>query len=132
MSGNAVPPLSNNATASPTANAYASVQSTFDADRSRIADRTAIARAEGRGSDERQSDEDEGEEEEDDFVAVDHEDATDFSYYFRRPPPVPHTKLDELHPFVQLLSLSNVDDCVTVEEAFPEQERCSREKVGLE
>jgi hypothetical protein len=131
MSGNAVPPLSN-AAASPKANAHTSIQSTPDADRSRIADRIAIARAQGRGPEERPSDEDDEEEEEEDFVAVDHEDASDFSYYFRRPPPAPHTKLDDLHPFVQLLSLSNVDDCVTVEEAFPEPERCSKEKVGFE
>lgn len=136
MSGNAVPPVSNpsntspitNATASPTANAQTSVQPASDADRSRIADRIAIARAEGHGLGLREHWEDE---EEEDFVAVDHEDATDFSYYFRRQPHDTRSKLDELHPFVQLLSLSNVDDCVTVEGAFPEPERCSREKVGI-
>ncbi|KAK2759504.1 hypothetical protein FQN54_002983 [Arachnomyces sp. PD_36] len=134
MSDNAVPPASNashtssttNATAGPTSNAHSPVQPASDADRSRIADRIAIARAEGHGPDTR-LDEDEGEE---DFVAVDHEDAeTDFSYYFRRQPQESHSKLDELHPFVQLLSLSNVDDCVTVEAAFPEPERCSKEKL---
>ena len=47
-------------------------------------------------------------------------------------PPTHHrTKLDELHPFVQLLSTSNVEDCLNVENAFPEQERCSRDKVRL-
>jgi hypothetical protein len=39
-------------------------------------------------------------------------------------------KFDHLHPFTQLLSVSNVDDCVNLEnEVFPESERCSREKV---
>ena len=39
-------------------------------------------------------------------------------------------KFDSLHPFTQVLSISNVDDCVKLEnEAFPESERCSREKV---
>lgn len=70
------------------------------------------------------------EEEAEDYVAVDHDDAPDFSSLFRRPQPRPRTQLDELHPFVQVLSLSNVDDCVRVEEAFPEQERCTREKVS--
>lgn len=36
----------------------------------------------------------------------------------------------ELYPFVQNLTVSNLDECVQVEEAFPEQERCTREKVG--
>ncbi|KAI9732590.1 MAG: DNA damage-inducible protein 1 [Cirrosporium novae-zelandiae] len=36
---------------------------------------------------------------------------------------------DALHPFVQVLALSNVEDCVKIEdEAFPANERCSREK----
>jgi hypothetical protein len=39
-------------------------------------------------------------------------------------------KFDHLHPFTQVLSISNADDCVRLEsEAFPENERCSREKV---
>jgi hypothetical protein len=37
---------------------------------------------------------------------------------------------DELHPFSQILSISNVDNCVKLEDgAFPPHERCSREKV---
>jgi hypothetical protein len=41
-------------------------------------------------------------------------------------------KFDNLHPFTQVLSVSNVDDCVKLEnETFPESERCSREKVFL-
>lgn len=37
---------------------------------------------------------------------------------------------DHLHPFSQVLSISNVDDCVKLEnEVFPVSERCSREKV---
>jgi hypothetical protein len=42
----------------------------------------------------------------------------------------PPGKFDSLHPFTQVLSVSNVDDCVELEaETFPENERCSREKV---
>lgn len=96
---------------------------------SRIASRAGIVISDG--YDVHDDDDEEGEEEEvdEDFVAVDHEDINDFSYYFRRPPIHQPSEIDELHPFVQLLSLSNVDDCVKVEEAFPENERCSKEKV---
>lgn len=38
-------------------------------------------------------------------------------------------KYDKLHPENQVLTLANIDDCVEVETAFPENERCSREKV---
>lgn len=92
---------------------------------SRIMSRAGIALANGFPLDD-----DEGEEEVDeDYVAVDQEDANEFPYWFRRPPQHHRTKLDELHPFVQLLSVSNVEDCVSVEAAFPEAERCSRDKV---
>lgn len=64
-----------------------------------------------------------------DYVAVDHDDVNDFSYWFRRSPPSQSSKLNHLNPFVQSLSISNVDDCVAVESAFPEHERCSREKL---
>lgn len=75
-------------------------------------------------------DDDDDEEEAEDFVAVDHDDATDYSYLFRRPSQGrSRTALDELHPFTAVLTVSNVDDCVDVEEAFPEHERASREKV---
>jgi hypothetical protein len=38
---------------------------------------------------------------------------------------------DHLHPFTQVLSISTVDDCVNLEaEAFPPNERCTREKVS--
>ncbi|KAH9831316.1 polyamine acetyltransferase [Teratosphaeria destructans] len=38
-------------------------------------------------------------------------------------------KRDELHPYTQTLSISDVDSCVTLEEqAFPPNERASREK----
>ncbi|KAF7508822.1 hypothetical protein GJ744_008699 [Endocarpon pusillum] len=38
-------------------------------------------------------------------------------------------EFDHLHPFTQVLSISNVDDCVKLEaEAFPANERCSKEK----
>ncbi|KAJ5907672.1 hypothetical protein N7495_000354 [Penicillium taxi] len=56
------------------------------------------------------------------------DDDYDYPYWQRRPPTHNRTSLDELHPFVQLLSASNVDDCVEVEKAFPEAERCSRDK----
>lgn len=37
---------------------------------------------------------------------------------------------NDLHPYVTNLSLSDVESCVRLEEAaFPENERCSREKV---
>lgn len=39
-------------------------------------------------------------------------------------------KYDSLHPENQVLTVANVDDCVEVEEAFPANERCSREKVS--
>lgn len=75
---------------------------------------------------------DDEEEMDEGFVAVDHDqdDSSDFSQWFLRPP-VQHqrTQLDDLHPFVQVLSVSNADDCVQVEDALPEAERCSREKV---
>lgn len=39
---------------------------------------------------------------------------------------------DKLHPENQVLTVANVEDCVEVEnEAFPEAERCTREKVRL-
>ena len=38
---------------------------------------------------------------------------------------------NELHPYVQALSLSDLESCTTLENAiFPPHERCSREKVG--
>lgn len=76
-------------------------------------------------------DDDEDEDEEDGFIEVEHDDVADYSWYFRRPPPTKRTQLDQLHPFVQLLSLSNVEDCLAVEAAFPENERCSLEKVKI-
>jgi len=39
-------------------------------------------------------------------------------------------KYDDLHPYTQILSLSDLDACVALEYgAFPEHERCSRDKV---
>ena len=38
---------------------------------------------------------------------------------------------NDLHPYVQALSLSNLDSCVALEDAvFPPEEQCSRDKVG--
>jgi hypothetical protein len=43
-----------------------------------------------------------------------------------------NSKLDELHPYVQTLSLSDVESCVILENAaFPPNERASREKVSV-
>jgi hypothetical protein len=40
-------------------------------------------------------------------------------------------KLDELHPYTQTLSMSDVESCVILENAaFPPNERASREKVS--
>lgn len=67
----------------------------------------------------------------DDFVAVDHDDVADCAWYFRQQPTLPkRSQLDDLHPFVQILSVADADDCVRVESAFPEHERCSKEKVS--
>jgi hypothetical protein len=68
----------------------------------------------------------------DDFIEVDYEDVSEYSLLFHRRPDPQQALLDELHPFVQLLSLSNVNDCVNVEATFPESERGTREKVCLE
>ena len=38
---------------------------------------------------------------------------------------------NNVYPYVQTLSLSDLESCVALENAsFPEPERCSREKVG--
>ncbi|KAK3641762.1 hypothetical protein LTR56_011087 [Elasticomyces elasticus] len=40
-----------------------------------------------------------------------------------------NSKRDELHPYTQTLSLSDIESCILLEEAtFPENERCTREK----
>ncbi|KAL4964097.1 polyamine acetyltransferase [Aspergillus stella-maris] len=75
-----------------------------------------------------EEEDDDEEEVDEDYVAVDHDDLNEYPYWFRRPPVHQPSKLDELHPFVQVLTESNVDDCVAVEEAFPENERCTRDK----
>lgn len=68
---------------------------------------------------------------EDDFVAVNHSDASDYPWYMRSRVPARNSELAKLHPYVQLLSVSDLDDCEKVELAFPESERCSRENVRL-
>ena len=41
------------------------------------------------------------------------------------------SKYEDLHPYTQILGPSNVGQCVALEDAaFPEHERCSREKVS--
>ena len=40
--------------------------------------------------------------------------------------------MKKIHPLVQVLSLHDLESCVAVENAaFPENERCSREKVNV-
>jgi len=39
-------------------------------------------------------------------------------------------KYDKLHPENQVLTIANVNECVEVESAFPDQERCSKDKVS--
>jgi hypothetical protein len=42
-----------------------------------------------------------------------------------------NSKRDDLHPYTQTLTLSDVESCVILEEAaFPPQERATREKVS--
>ena len=42
-----------------------------------------------------------------------------------------NAKRDDLHPYTQTLTLSDVESCVILEEAaFPPQERATREKVS--
>lgn len=100
-------------------------------DLSRMSSRAGITIADGLPPGEHDDDDDDDDEEgyDGEYIAVDPEEMNDFSYWFRQPPVHQPTKLDELHPFVQTLNLSNVDDCMNVECAFPENERCSREKV---
>ena len=43
--------------------------------------------------------------------------------------PVHFPGLNGLKAFIRSLSVADVDSCVIVESAFPEQERCSKEKV---
>lgn len=39
-------------------------------------------------------------------------------------------EMNDLHPYVQALSLSHLESCIALENAaFPEEERCSRDKV---
>lgn len=121
---NGLKPLSNS-------DDYTFTMPTTGSDLSRLASRAGISLSNGLPIDVEDDEDDEDDDEEvgGEYVAVDHDDLNDFSYWFRRPPVHQRTKLDELHPFVQVLNVSNVDDCVSVEEAFPEQERCSRDKV---
>jgi hypothetical protein len=112
---------------------FSEVSASTSGDLSRIASRASIAVADGVPLEEAEDDDDDDDEDEEadeEYIAVDHDDINDFSYYFRiGPVPRQRTELDDLHPFVQVLTTSNVDDCIKVEEDFPEHERCSREKV---
>lgn len=64
-----------------------------------------------------------------DFVAVGHEDVDESPWFFRPRVYSKTSELDKLNPYTQLLSLSDVDQCLKVEAAFPKPERCTREKV---
>ena len=77
-----------------------------------------------------------------DPITAGHDGYNDFAIYRDETPPAnahrPHdgrakaTEEDNLHPYAQTLSISNLEDCVALEKAvFPENERCSREKVGV-
>ncbi|KAI5303574.1 Heat shock protein ssb1 [Ascosphaera pollenicola] len=72
------------------------------------------------------TDEDEG------YFAVDSDGLPNYAWFLTgnsaKNAPRP-TSLDHLHPFVQLLSFADLEDCVKVEEAFPPHERCSKEKL---
>ena len=56
---------------------------------------------------------------------------SNYASFLRRPAMSEKTnQRDELHPYTATLSVSDIDDCVQLEDAvFPENERCSREKV---
>ncbi|EEH18172.2 hypothetical protein PABG_00735 [Paracoccidioides brasiliensis Pb03] len=98
-------------------------------EQSRLAERSKLAQADSIVTNELELEGDDIDDDEDGFVEVDHDDVADYGWYFRRPPPTKPTQLDQLHPFVQLLSLSNVNDCLAVEAAFPEHQRCTEEKI---
>ncbi|WEW59553.1 hypothetical protein PRK78_005027 [Emydomyces testavorans] len=115
--------------ASPTSSPSQASQPIPIQQQSRIAERSALARADGLANNNLGDTDGVFETDDEDFVAVDHDDVADCAWYFRQPTLPKPSQLDELHPFVQLLSVSNVDDCVRVEAAFPEHERCSREKI---
>lgn len=41
--------------------------------------------------------------------------------------------LRQLHPFAQMLTINDIESCITLEDAtFPPNQRCTREKVGHE
>ncbi|KAI5296611.1 hypothetical protein KEM52_005908 [Ascosphaera acerosa] len=46
-----------------------------------------------------------------------------------RPKPQQTAAMEKLHPFVSLLTLGDLERCLTVEAAFPPEERCSEEKL---
>lgn len=53
------------------------------------------------------------------------------NFQFRRGGRI-NKEIDELHPYVQTLTIADLQSCVSLENvAFPEHERCSPEKVRL-
>lgn len=67
----------------------------------------------------------------DNGFTIHHEDETP-SFGVLRNARAGNKDLNDLHPYVQTLSLSNLEGCVALEDAtFPEHERCSREKVNI-
>ena len=104
---------------------------------SRLAEQAMIVRADGVHDEENEHRRDVNADtdgvfdvDDDDFVAVDHEDVDDSPWFFRPRARSKSSELDKLNPYVQILSLSDVDQCMKVEAAFPERERCTEEKVG--
>lgn len=60
------------------------------------------------------------------------DESTDYNAHQLRGIQVKANDENNLHPYVQTLSLSDLESCVALENAvFPEHERCSREKVDI-
>ena len=73
-------------------------------------------------------------------TAIGQDGYNEFTIYQQEEPPMSAQQLrtnrakinqrNDMHPYVQTLSISNLESCVALENAvFPEEERCSREKV---
>lgn len=61
-----------------------------------------------------------------------HQDETPMSAQQLRDNRAKINQTNDVHPYVQTLSISNLESCVALENAvFPEEERCSREKVRV-
>ena len=59
-----------------------------------------------------------------------HRDDREISMQFLREGRAKADERNDLHPYVQTLSFSNLESCLALENAiFPPQERCSRDRV---